>query len=131
MSELLPDPTEALLPFEALRRYTMCPLLEARSGGDRVVFARRSAVGKITFAWFDLAENDTAVTDCDLRTDVPDAAYRDFIAENTAELLPVSAEAAKSRLFRAVRHGEEAGRFPPKQFSWVAALLDGIELQDA
>jgi len=62
---------------------------------------------------------------------VSDSVYLRFIEKSAGELPAISPEAAKTRLFHAVRCGEEAGRFPPKEFAWVAALLDGIELQNA
>ncbi|NOY81625.1 MAG: hypothetical protein GXP31_11575 [Kiritimatiellaeota bacterium] len=134
MSQPLLDPTAAvLLPLESLRRYTMCPILEARSGGNHVVFARRADVATVVFAWFELDPEDTAVVACELRTDVPEQKYRRFLAGLAKKLAPppvcVSPESAKTRVFRAVHRGERAGRFPPKEFSWVAALLDGIALQ--
>ncbi len=111
----------------------MCPILEARSGGDHVVFARRSDVATVVFAWFQLDREDAAVVACELRTDIPERRYRRFLAGITKELgtppACVSPETAKTRVFRAVHRGERDGRFPPKEFAWVAALLDGVPLE--
>jgi len=122
--------TQELVPPETVRRLSMCPFLEAWSGGNAVIFARRTDVGRVSYAWFVLAAEDAAVEDCELRIDESEDGYRRFLerAAVRVRLERVTAEQAKTRVFHAVWRSERAGRLPPRLFALPAGLMDGVQI---